>query len=52
MVASIQELGYFLFTVQNQGDVFLLHADGDPVPPARAQPTDVTQSLGLSRASQ
>lgn len=40
MLAAVQELGDFLFTVQNQGDVFLLHTQSHSVPPARTQPTD------------
>lgn len=35
MVTSIQELCYLLFTVQNQGDIFLLHTDSYSVPPRR-----------------
>lgn len=41
MVTSVQELGYLLFTVQNQGDIFLLHTDSYPVPPRRTQSTNV-----------
>lgn len=52
MVTSVQELGYLLFTVQNQGDVFLLHTDSYSVPPRRTVHKCVNQSLGLSRTSQ
>lgn len=32
VLAPVQELGDFLLTVQNQGDIFLLHAQSHPVP--------------------
>lgn len=48
MVTSVQELGYLLFTVQYQGDIFFLHTDSYSVPPRRTQFTDVLhRALGF-----
>lgn len=48
MVTSVQELGYLLFTVQNQGDIFLLDTDSYSVPPRRTQSTNVlNRALGF-----
>lgn len=49
VLAPVQELGDFLFTVQNQGDIFLLHTQSHSVPPVRTQPTDVSgTALGFA----
>ena len=36
--AAVQELGRLLFTVQDQGDILLVDAESDSVPPAKKQP--------------
>lgn len=36
-VAAVQELGRLLFTVQDQGDILLVDAESDSVPPAKKQ---------------
>lgn len=37
VVAAVQELGRLLFTVQDQGDILLVDAESDSVPPAKKQ---------------
>lgn len=51
VVTAVEELYNLLFTVQDQGDIFPVDTDGNPVPPAKTQIFRQGKGITLQKAN-